>query len=112
MSRLSTTALLPQLPRDASQYDRELNAALQNSLANISQQINQLAEGRAVVHYNEDTAVPTSGSYRLGDFVRNSNPSEISGSTAVKYVLRGWVCVSNGSASATSFVQVRSPTGS
>lgn len=112
MSRLSTTALLPQLPRDASQYDRELNAALQNSLANISQQINQLAEGRAVVHYNETTAVPTAGLYRRGDLVRNSNPSEISGSTSVKYTLFGWLCVSDGSASATSFVQVRALTGS
>lgn len=54
-------------------------------------QVNLLAEGRVSGTYNAQSAAPTSGMYAVGDFVRNSAPSE-AGSSGSKYVVFGWLC--------------------
>lgn len=62
----------------------------------VQDQVNSLTEGRISAVTNATTAAPTTGSYKQGDFVRNSTPTE-AGSAGSKYVLLGWVCVSSGS---------------
>lgn len=42
------------------------------------------------------TAAPTTGTWKIGDFVRNSNPSE-QGVATSKYVIQGWICTASGS---------------
>lgn len=103
MNRLNTDARLPQggdmptLLRRLAELQRE-NAAL----------VNALAEGRMAGAVNAASAAPTSGAYAVGDFVRNSAPSE-QGAAGSKYVIEGWVCVT---ASPLAFVQKRFLTGS
>lgn len=102
MNRLNTDARLPQngdipsLIRRLAELQRE-NAAL----------VNALAEGRMAGSVNAATAAPTSGVYAVGDFVRNSAPSE-AGTAGSKYVLTGWLCVT---ASPLAFVPQRVLTG-
>lgn len=42
--------------------------------------------------YNALTAAPTTDTWALGDFVRNSAPSEL-GAPGAKYVIYGWINV-------------------
>lgn len=58
-------------------------------------QVNGLSEGRLAAVYNASTAAPTTGLHALGDFVRNSAPSEAGGAGS-KYVIFGWVCSASG----------------
>ena len=76
----------------------------------IAMQVNSVSEGRLVGSYNATTAQPTSGIYARGDFVANSNPTE-EGSAGAKYVVMGWKFIADGTASASSSVQVRALTG-
>lgn len=73
----------------------------------LQNQINNLSEGQLSAQYNAQTAVPTTGTYNVGDFVRNSAPSEL-GAAASKYVLTGWLCTVS---SPLTFVQQRVLTG-
>jgi hypothetical protein len=63
-------------------------------IAEIERQVNALSEGRVHAHYNAGTSAPSgpSTAYSLGDFARNSAPSEL-GSAGSKYVVMGWICV-------------------
>lgn len=96
---------LPQVPQG---WATEFKRVVEDRLSAIAQQLNGLSEGNAAVLHTATTAVPTSGSYGLGDFVPNSEPSEL-GSAGSKYVLLGWKNVSAGSPG--TFVQVRALTG-
>lgn len=71
-------------------------------------QVNLLSEGKLSGSYAALTAAPTTGTHAKGDFVRNSDPSEL-GSVSSKYVIFGWVCVTGGSPG--TFVQCRFLTG-
>ena len=62
---------------------------LQRELREHAQQVNGLSEGRIAANYNAATAVPTSGTYQQGDFVKNSAPT---GATPTI----GWVCTVGG----------------
>lgn len=99
MNRLNTDARLPQngdtasLLRRLAELQRE-NAAL----------VNALAEGRIAGTVNAATVAPTTGSYAVGDFVKNSAPAE-QGSAGSKYVVTGWVKLASG------FVEQRNLTG-
>lgn len=80
---------------------------LQRELREHALQVNALSEGRLSGTYNAQSAVPTTGAYAVGDFVRNSAPSEL-GSAASKYVVAGWLCLDD---SPLTFVQCRFLTG-
>lgn len=71
------------------------------------QQINGLADG-SITAYTARTSAPTTGAYKRGDFVPNSEPSEL-GSVGAKYIIRGWVCTVSGNPA--TFVQSRALTG-
>lgn len=62
----------------------------------IAQQVNAVSEGRQVGFYSAATAAPTTGTWALGDFVLNSNPSEL-GAASSKYIIHGFRCVAGGS---------------
>lgn len=86
MSRLQVENRLP------AEYDR---ASIASVLRDIQSQINRLSEGNITAVTNASTASPTTGSYQVGDVVRNSNPSEL-GSASSKYTIFGWVCITAG----------------
>lgn len=83
MSKLNSTVRLP------IEYDKAILARIFDA---VDLQVNGLSEGSIQATYNAYTAVPTTGTYQLGDFVKNSNPSELGGA-GNKYVLIGWICV-------------------
>ena len=74
----------------------------------IATQVNQVSEGALQGTYNAQTAAPTQGNYRAGDFIRNSQPSEI-GAAGSMYVVTGWLCVAAGSPG--TWVESRALTG-
>ena len=74
----------------------------------IAQQVNALSECRAAALYQSAQSVPTSGTWAIGDFVPNSNPSEL-GSGGSKYVIEGWKCLASGTPG--TWVQKRFLTG-
>lgn len=70
--------------------------------------LNGLASGAYSARDNQQTAAPTTGTWRQGDFVENSNKTEL-GSASSKYVIQGWDCVAGGSPG--TWVQRRTLTG-
>lgn len=61
-----------------------------------------------VARYTAMTAAPTTGTWAKGDFVANSNPSEL-GSVGSKYFIDGWKCLAGGTPG--TWVQARYLTG-
>lgn len=86
--------ILPQGPESA--YDAQLNRRLMDFFRPLVSKVNGIASG-VLFHAGDNaaTAAPTTGTYAQGDFVRNSNPTEL-GVALAKYVLIGWVCVASG----------------
>ena len=78
----------------------------------MAQQVNQLSEGQAVASYNAVPAMPTTGTYSVGDFVQNSAPT-ILGAPGSRYVVRGWIRITNGSSHVlnTDWTEARCLTG-
>jgi hypothetical protein len=74
----------------------------------IARQLNDIAEGRIQANYNATTAAPSSGTWRQGDEIKNSAPTEL-GSIGSKYVINGWKCVASGTPG--TWVQMRFLTG-
>lgn len=74
--------------------------------------VNALAEGRAFVLYGASTAMPTTGTWAIGDYVHKSDPVE-AGTTPNKYVIYGWKRLTSGSANVagTDWVEDRRLTG-
>lgn len=83
------------------------NPDLQRELKDHAAQVNALSEGRLNASYNAQAAVPTTGEYAVGDFVRNTAPAEL-GVALSRYVIFGWICVDD---SPLTFVQMRFLTG-
>lgn len=81
---------------------------LQRELREHALQVNSLTEGRIAAVTNATTSAPTAGPHKQGDFVRNSEPTEL-GSGGSKYVVYGWVCVASGTPG--TWVQSRFLTG-
>ena len=79
---------------------------LTDVLTQTAAQVNALAEGQMLAATNAQIAVPTSGVYSVGDFVRNHTPAEL-GVAASKYVITGWLCT----AAPLTFVSCRVLTG-
>jgi hypothetical protein len=85
---------LPTPPAD--DYQRRLNLALHEALGRLTIVTALLQSGSISGNTNQRTAAPTSGSWAVGDQVKNSAPAE-AGSAGSKYVITGWICVSSGS---------------
>jgi hypothetical protein len=75
---------------------KTLDPRLYELLRELAIQVNGLSEGKLVATYNAYTAAPTTGTWAKGDFIKNSEPSEL-GSASSKYVIIGWVCTDGGS---------------
>ena len=84
-----------RLPIDPRLTDNNLLFQLTTLMRDIAIQVNATSEGRVQGATNATTAAPTTGTYQLGDFVRNSAPSE-AGAVSSKYVIFGWVCTAAG----------------
>lgn len=94
----------PYIPAEWKDAHRQLDRLYRDT----AQQLNQLAEGYIQAATNAATAAPTTGTYSVGDMVRNSAPSEL-GAPGSKYVVLGWVCVTAGTPG--TFLQCRALTG-
>jgi hypothetical protein len=77
-----------------------------------AQQVNLLSEGLIAGAYAARTSVPTTGTWKQGDFVRNSTPTE-AGAASSKYVVLGWLRLTDGTANVlnTDWVEARVLTG-
>lgn len=75
---------------------RELVRQLTMLHRDIITQLNLLSEGYIQATTNAAPAAPTAGEFQVGDFVRNSAPSEL-GAPGAKYLLLGWCNVAAGS---------------
>lgn len=98
----------PRFPADSGQLIRKLTDLFRDT----AKQVNDLTEGRVSAVTNAATAMPSTGSWKQGDFVRNSAPVEAGVPTA-KYVITGWIRVTTGSTNVatTDWLQCRSLTG-
>lgn len=101
--KLLENPILPQ-GEDA----RRLAFRLQQLFRQTNQQVNLISEGRLGGVTNAMTAAPTTGTWALGDFVRNSAPAE-AGTAGSKYVVFGWIAVAAGTPG--TWVQCRFLTG-
>jgi len=81
----------PRLPTETQQ----LVLKLTNILRDVTNQLNNLTEGRISAVYNAQPAPPASGQNYAGDFVRNSAPSEL-GTAGSRFIVFGWMCVASG----------------
>ena len=100
----------PRLPQDDSLPS--LKRQLYSLFRDIAQQVNALSDGSIVAIDNSVTTAPTSGTWKQGDFVRNSAPVE-AGAASSKYVITGWIRVTDGDNNVlnTDWLACRSLTG-
>lgn len=68
---------------------------LQREIREHAVQVNLLSEGRIAAAYNASTAAPATGAHLCGDYLRNSEPSEL-GAAGNKYFVDGWTCIASG----------------
>jgi hypothetical protein len=94
----------PRLPSDQQQ----LVLRLATIIRDLTNQLNNLTEGRVSAVQNAQATIPTAGTNAVGDFVRNSVPVEL-GVAASKYVVFGWVCTVAGTPG--TWLPVRTLTG-
>lgn len=87
---------------------RALSRKLVDSFRALIPKVNRLASGSFNAVDNALAAVPTTGTWATGDFIRNSSPSEL-GAASSKYVIYGFICVSGGTPG--TWVQCRFLTG-
>lgn len=99
MSKVAVDSRVPTL------YDR---GKITELLREMQLQINAVSEEGISAFYRASTAAPTSGSWKQGDYMRNSAPTELGGAGS-KYTIAGWRCVVSGSPG--TWVQVRDLTG-
>jgi hypothetical protein len=100
----------PQLPTppDGNKFGSDLVFKVKQILTLVVEQVNGLTEGQVSAVTNATTAPPTTGTYQLGDVVRNSAPAVL-GTAGARYVITGWTCVAAGTPG--TWVQNRSLTG-
>ena len=85
-----------------------VSADLMRLVGRTNQQVNAITEGRAAAVHNAATAAPTTGSWAVGDTIKNSAPAE-AGTAGSKYVVTGYICVAAGTPG--TWVECRSLTG-
>lgn len=105
--RIPTEQNLPVV-KDGLKYNQDFNWKITAILRKIASQLNLISEGFIEGATNATTAAPTTGTYTVGDFIRNSAPSEL-GTAGSKYVVTGWVCVTGGTPG--TWLSCRSLTG-
>jgi hypothetical protein len=99
----------PQLPQNAdSPYSQSLYQSLTRYFQALGLKVNGIADGKASAIDNAVPSAPTTGQFNIGDFIRNSAPTEL-GTAGSKYTLDGWVCVLAGNPG--TLLQRRSLTG-
>ena len=102
-SRFTMPERMEEIPRYLNEFMRRL----------ISQ-VNGSHDGRVTAHLSSASAPASALSSLLfakGDFVRNNSPTE-TGVSSSKYVLLGWSCTTDGTASgAATFSECRCLTG-
>jgi len=87
----------PALPPNAdSPYEKSLNYVLTRLLKNIAAKVNAIGDGKLAGSDLVAAAIPTTGTYAQGDFIRNSAPVE-AGTAGSKYIVVGWCCTVSGS---------------
>lgn len=86
------------LPQGRNEWERLLVRALDQYAKQVSQTVNDLSISRRAALFNETSVAPTAGLYGKGDFIPKKDP-EVSGSA----IHVGWLCIQEGSASASSF---------
>jgi hypothetical protein len=96
----------PRLPSQSGL--QQVCLKLTDTIRNITNQINNLTEGRVSAVYNAQASVPTAGTNFQGDWVRNATPSE-AGTAGSRYVITGWICTVSGSPG--TWLPTRSLTG-
>lgn len=106
--RIQVDPNLPIVPIDSTSYTQTLNFRLTQLFRSIAQQLNGLTEGSLSAVTNASTAAPTTGTWYVGDQVRNSAPAEL-GTASSKYVIVGWICTVSGTPG--TWVQMRCLTG-
>jgi hypothetical protein len=74
----------------------------------VAQQVNAVSEGRLSGSYTASASVPITGTWAVGDKVRNSAPAE-AGTAGNKYVIEGWICTAAGTPG--TWLQQRTLTG-
>lgn len=88
LNELPTLPLAPSSPRD-------LYPALTKFMRETAQKVNQIGSGSYSGFDGQSTAAPTTGTWAQGDFIKNSNVSEL-GAAASKYVILGFICTVGG----------------
>lgn len=86
MSKVNTDFKVP------SSYDPN---RIEDLFREISEQLNNLAEGRLNARYLARTSTPSAGSWAKGDVITNSTPTE-AGTAGGMYVIMGWICTASG----------------
>lgn len=83
----------PQLPSaDAKdKFSNDLVFKIKQIFGTVMDQVNNLTEGQVNAVTNATTAIPTTGTYQQGDFIRNKAPTE-QGTSGSKFVVSGWLC--------------------
>ena len=93
-----------QLPADVEQMRRKLS----DTFRDIAKQLNGSTEGTLAAFHNARVSAPTTGTWALGDEVKNSAPSEL-GSASSKYIIIGWKCTAGGTPG--TWLEMRTLTG-
>lgn len=106
--RLNPDPNLPTMPAPTADWLNTLCFRIRESFSGVATQLNNLSEGRISAVTNAYTAAPTTGTWNLGDYIKNSAPSELGGAGS-KYTIRGWVCTVAGTPG--TWVQDRGLTG-
>lgn len=108
--KVRETPLLALNPE--SEYDRKLNQELTKYFREIGYKVNSMARGDTSAFDNQSTAVPSSGTWAQGDYVKKSNPV-IAGGAGSRYVIKGWIRITDGSSNVlnTDWAEDRALTG-
>lgn len=81
----------PYIPSEWAVAQRQLDRLYRDTAT----QLNLLSEGYLQGTTNANTAAPTTGTWRQGDFIRNSAPAEL-GAPGTMYVIHGFICTVSG----------------
>jgi hypothetical protein len=87
---------------------RTVQPELLRLLRDITNQVNAITEGQGYAFHAAMTTAPTTLSWAVGDFVKNSAPAEV-GTGGMKYVITGWQCTASGTPG--TWVECRALTG-
>ena len=106
--KVSADPRLPAVVDSSSSSLERFKFQLTLILREFATQLNNLSEGRLGAVSNATIAAPTTGTWAVGDFVKNSAPAEL-GAVSSKYIINGWQCTVSGTPG--TWVQCRYLTG-